>query len=69
MAEEQEVLRTRDRADWRRWLEANHGSSSGVWLEISKKGARYRTLTYEEAVEEALAYGWIDGRALSLIHI
>jgi uncharacterized protein YdeI (YjbR/CyaY-like superfamily) len=51
-------------AGLRKWLARNHSSSEGVWLVISKAGATKPTrLTYDEAVEEALAHGWIDGQA------
>lgn len=48
----------KSRADWRRWLRANHARASGVWL-VFIKGAD-RKLTYADSVEEALCYGWID---------
>jgi uncharacterized protein YdeI (YjbR/CyaY-like superfamily) len=57
-----EVLYDMDRADWRRWLKKNHDSSTGVRLAIFKKGSGKLGVTYEEAVEEALCFGWIDGR-------
>lgn len=63
MAGRKVVLGMRDRGEWRRWLETHHSSSPGVWLELSKKGAWSRGIVYEEALEEALAFGWIDGRA------
>jgi uncharacterized protein YdeI (YjbR/CyaY-like superfamily) len=47
---------------WSEWLEANHASSRGVWLKIAKKGARTASVTYAEALEGALAWGWIDGQ-------
>jgi uncharacterized protein YdeI (YjbR/CyaY-like superfamily) len=50
-----------DRAAWRAWLEANHATSSGVWLVMNRQEAR-RTL-YEMTVEEALCFGWIDSTA------
>jgi len=49
------------RAEWRSWLEANHAGQSELWLAIYKKGSGKTAVTYEEAVEEALCYGWIDG--------
>lgn len=42
------------------WLTVNHATSPGVWLAIGKKGNRVTTLTYEDAVLEALIFGWID---------
>ena len=49
-------------ADWHAWLAAHHASSSGVWLLIAKKGSGRSSPTYAEAVEGALAWGWIDGQ-------
>lgn len=51
-----------DAAAWRAWLEANHVTSSGVRLVLAKKGVTAPTgLTYDDALSEALCYGWIDG--------
>jgi uncharacterized protein YdeI (YjbR/CyaY-like superfamily) len=48
---------------WRRWLDEHHAQSTGVWLLLSKQGTTHPTsLTYDEALEEALRYGWIDGQ-------
>jgi uncharacterized protein YdeI (YjbR/CyaY-like superfamily) len=47
------------RAAWRAWLEANHAAASGVWL-VSWKTGHGPKVAYEEAVEEALCFGWID---------
>jgi uncharacterized protein YdeI (YjbR/CyaY-like superfamily) len=44
------------------WLEENHASSRGVWLKIAKKGAREPSVAYDEAVELALCFGWIDSQ-------
>jgi uncharacterized protein YdeI (YjbR/CyaY-like superfamily) len=48
--------------DFRRWLEKNHVSSDGLWLRISKNNAGEKSLTYAEALDQALCYGWIDGQ-------
>jgi uncharacterized protein YdeI (YjbR/CyaY-like superfamily) len=48
--------------DWARWLKENHGTSPGVWLQLAKKGAGINSVLYEEAVETALCFGWIDGQ-------
>jgi uncharacterized protein YdeI (YjbR/CyaY-like superfamily) len=48
---------------WRRWLDKQHATSTGVWLLLAKQGTTKPTsLTYDEALEEALRYGWIDGQ-------
>lgn len=62
MAEVPELL-VADAAAWREWLSANHVASSGVRLVLAKKGATDPTrLTYEDALPEALCFGWIDGQ-------
>ena len=48
-------------AGWRAWLQAHYAGESELWLAIYKKGSGQTGVTYEEAVEEALCYGWIDG--------
>jgi uncharacterized protein YdeI (YjbR/CyaY-like superfamily) len=48
------------------WLRKNHASSEGVWLLIAKAGAEERSVTYPQAVEIALCYGWIDGQKKAL---
>jgi len=52
-----------DRAEWRAWLEVNHCTSHGVWLVTPKRRTGPSTVSYDEAVEEALCFGWIDGAA------
>jgi uncharacterized protein YdeI (YjbR/CyaY-like superfamily) len=49
------------RAEWRAWLAANHDRSSGVWFVFWKQKTGRRGVSYEEAVQEALCFGWIDG--------
>ena len=52
-----------DARAWREWLGEHHGESPGVWLVLAKKGAsRPTSLTYDQALEEALCHGWIDGQ-------
>jgi uncharacterized protein YdeI (YjbR/CyaY-like superfamily) len=52
-----------DAAAWQAWLGANHAEEPGVWLVLAKKGTTRPTrLTYDEALEEALCQGWIDGQ-------
>ncbi len=47
---------------WSKWLATHHATSPGVWLKIAKKGAIASSVTYAEALEAALAWGWIDGQ-------
>src|SRR5919199_607919 len=47
----------------RAWLSAHHATSPGVWLALTKKGGTVTTLTWQQAVDEALCFGWIDGQA------
>lgn len=57
-------LTVADSAEWRAWLGEHHGQQTGIWLVMAKKGTTHpTTLTYEQAVEEALCHGWIDGQA------
>ncbi len=48
--------------DWQAWLKKNHESVPGVWLRIAKKSSSSPSMTYHEALETALCYGWIDGQ-------
>lgn len=48
-------------ADFRRWLERNHGSESELWVGFHKKGTVKPSITWPESVDEALCFGWIDG--------
>ena len=50
-----------NREEWRAWLEENHATKQEAWLFISRKGADRPLLLLEEAIEEALCFGWIDG--------
>ncbi|GAA1128786.1 YdeI/OmpD-associated family protein [Citricoccus alkalitolerans] len=66
-AEEPEVLIVEDVAAWREWLDAHEESSDGIWLMLAKKGATVPTsLTYQQALREALCSGWIDGQSTSI---
>ena len=55
-------VRPKSRKAWRDWLERNHASSKGVWLVYAKKHSGLPSLTYNDAVEEALCFGWIDSK-------
>lgn len=64
-ADELPILEFSDRSAWASWLSEEHESSKGVWLKIAKKASGIPTVTYAEALEEALCYGWIDGQKAS----
>ncbi|CAM1509615.1 Fc.00g033540.m01.CDS01 [Cosmosporella sp. VM-42] len=51
-----------DAKAWETWLEGNHKSNNGIWLKLNKKGSRVATVTYDEALDVALCFGWIDGQ-------
>ena len=63
MGDELPELIVEDAAAWSDWLAQHQATSDGVWLALAKKGGQPPTrLTYQDALEEALCYGWIDGQ-------
>ena len=50
---------------WADWLDENHAASTGVWLRLAKKASGQQSVSYAEALEVALCYGWIDGQKKS----
>jgi uncharacterized protein YdeI (YjbR/CyaY-like superfamily) len=56
-----EPFQVSGRDEWRAWLQANHAAEKEAWLLIHKKHATEAGVSYEEALEEALCFGWIDG--------
>src|SRR5664280_2511742 len=55
-------LYVKTREEWRTWLEENHDSAQGVWLIYYKKPSGKPRIPYNEALDEALCFGWIDGK-------
>ena len=52
-----------DAGEWRRWLGTHHADSPGVWLVLARKGTTDpTTVSYDEALDEAICFGWIDGQ-------
>ena len=51
-----------DSLEWRKWLEENHSTSSEAWLVFYKRNSGRANLSYDEALEEAICFGWIDGK-------
>ncbi len=54
------ILSFKSQKEFSFWLEKNHDKSDGIWLQLFKKGSGVESITYAEAVEESLCYGWID---------
>jgi len=48
--------------EWRRWLTKHHAKPEGIWLRFFKKASGVKSITYAEALDEALCFGWIDGQ-------
>jgi uncharacterized protein YdeI (YjbR/CyaY-like superfamily) len=63
---EQPLLLFESASDWEAWLKENHENSAGVRLQIAKKGSGHTSVTYAEALDVALCYGWIDGQKLPM---
>ena len=59
------IILIENQPDFEDWLKNNAVSSAGVWLRFAKKGSGVASVTYDEAVESALCYGWIDSQAKS----
>ena len=55
-----ELFHPKTRAEWRRWLQTHHATARGVQLVYARRGTGLPSIAYDEAVEEALCFGWID---------
>jgi uncharacterized protein YdeI (YjbR/CyaY-like superfamily) len=56
------ILPFTSKKKWADWLAKQHSKSTGLWLKLAKKGSEIPSVTYDEALEAALCYGWIDGQ-------
>lgn len=56
------ILPFASKKKWAAWLARQHDKSAGVWLKLAKKGSDIPSVTYDEALDVALCYGWIDGQ-------
>lgn len=65
MKPDYEILAFKDAGAWRAWLDQQQAKSDGVWLRLYKKASNIPSVTYAEALDEALCYGWIDGQKKS----
>jgi len=66
MEVEIEMFCPASRQDWRQWLKENHSSKQSVWLVYYKKKSNVPSISWSEAVDEALCFGWIDSKAMPL---
>jgi uncharacterized protein YdeI (YjbR/CyaY-like superfamily) len=66
MSSASDPVRFRSAAEFRRWLRKHHAETTELWLALMKKGSATKLITYREALDEALAFGWIDGVRKSL---
>lgn len=66
MADELQIRLFADLGELEAWLEQNHDASAGAWLKIAEKGTGNRSVTYAEALELALCFGWIDSQKRGL---
>jgi len=60
--QDQPVISFESRDAWEAWLAEHHASSPGLWVKVAKKGSGIPTVSYSEALDVALCYGWIDGQ-------
>jgi uncharacterized protein YdeI (YjbR/CyaY-like superfamily) len=56
------IIAFKSQKDWANWLAKNHAKSGGIWLRLFKKDSGVASVTYAEALDEALCHGWIDGQ-------
>ncbi len=56
----------KSKKEWAAWLAKNFDQDAGLWMKLAKKGAKISSITYEEALDVALCYGWIDGQKKGL---
>ena len=62
---DQPILTFETAAAWRAWLDQHHATAGPLWLRLFKKGSGKPTVTYAEALDEALCYGWVDSQKAS----
>ena len=65
-APEYPTLEFKTQKAYETWLAKNHAKVPGVWIKLAKKGSGVKSITYAEAVEASLCYGWIDGQSKSI---
>lgn len=66
MAEDTPAIHPHNRAEWRAWLEKHHNSENSVWLIYNKVKSGKSILSHTDAIDEALCFGWIDSKGMSV---
>ena len=66
MKDEQDPICPASKAEWRQWLQQYHTTETSVWVKFYKKHAEGPTVTWSDAVDEALCFGWIDSKRVSI---
>lgn len=66
MKQEQEPICPESKAEWRQWLQQHHATETSVWVKFYKKHAEGPTVTWSDAVDEALCFGWIDSKKVTI---
>jgi uncharacterized protein YdeI (YjbR/CyaY-like superfamily) len=64
-SENLQIMSFETQQDWEAWLKEHHADTKGIWLKIGKKEARTSSVSYAEALDNAICYGWIDGQKAS----
>lgn len=64
--EELEIFYPTNLTDWRKWLEKNHISKQAVWVVFYSKNSKKKTISWSEAVDVALCFGWIDSKKIKI---
>lgn len=64
--EKVDVFYPKNQAAWRKWLEKNHLSKQSVWLVFYNKKSKLKSITWSDAVDEALCFGWIDSKKIKI---
>src|SRR5262245_18285070 len=59
------IIHFKSSKEWEAWLKKNHDTSTGLWIKLAKKESAIQSVTYPEALDVALCYGWIDGQKAS----
>jgi uncharacterized protein YdeI (YjbR/CyaY-like superfamily) len=67
-AKDSQTLEVRTRGEWRSWLQEHHATDSVIWLVVHKRHTSEQSMSYDDAVEEALCFGWIDSIVKRLDH-